>query len=863
MPVALRRSTRRAVHESEQNKQEESEAKMRACSKTTKPHTNADIGDHVIERTTRTGRSKKAKTVDNHAGAEANGASASPNPTEAPFAHDQNPPSVNEDVSEHASASLMALSSSTVSQDPKDHPDDQPSNDRTGTSTPKTPDMSILQELPSAISPTLPPFFASKRKRRSKHDVYSDEEDEDEEEGDASSPLQMVPPMSANSFIPAPTEPFFSRSLFKERSIYTLKHAYEGIAGVSAAKRRKLAAANQAVNGLLSSVLSVPSVTSHPQEALSTSQERYPTRLFPPDTPTDVLVAMNAALGGDFTKSIHQVSQEPDRPMSRLSREDHLRLMQLEELFRTNASLLSDSDRTTREYLLGLLAQEQDHYRRWQKQRIKQSGKLEHVDGAVKQVVEAYFTRAQERVKTLYRRYYVHSQALSISFTPASKSDPILTHKATLHKAGKLHKVTLPNLTVPLPIDFKSIVNDNPEHYLSIPESLESDPYFKTVPLAPNVDIITAPDALGAIIDLQSSPDNAWEIPVMVKTEGNAQRVYIQAPLPSKSMTIRDINQLFFDATMHQLCIDKIEDGVPLEQLGQTKDTEPTSNDRSGVIGRIDSPTYSPATPNLDYEQNFTYTIWEFGDLVLLIRYNIDAYAKEATDTSRLVCLRAKLEYHCDENMREEITDQERARWWLQSYLRGHAHVLLGHINVLKHAVIGVERKTMIDIFNNNRWNPMQHSKMLYHILLVPGDYLLMHKKGEWNVHVLKSVDQPTASSYDLHEAHQCLPAQEEATQVLIPWSGPHDQFPYTFPPRTHGEQKPCYQFAATGVCTRENCPYSHHKPATDKKKKAPANKKRKKHPQPPPNIPLQDFDRDENEKGSTDFDALIHAHKP
>lgn len=65
--------------------------------------------------------------------------------------------------------------------------------------------------------------------------------------------------------------------------------------------------------------------------------------------------------------------------------------------------------------------------------------------------------------------------------------------------------------------------------------------------------------------------------------------------------------------------------------------------------------------------------------------------------------IKTKLEYQLDLGS-EEITNLERARWWIYSYIRNNAHLILGHIDVLKNELVNVERRRMADIIPDGNW---------------------------------------------------------------------------------------------------------------------------------------------------------------
>jgi hypothetical protein len=103
---------------------------------------------------------------------------------------------------------------------------------------------------------------------------------------------------------------------------------------------------------------------------------------------------------------------------------------------------------------------------------------------------------------------------------------------------------------------------------------------------------------------------------------------------------------------------------------------------------------------------------------------------------------------------------------------------------------------------------------------LLPGQYVLAHKKGEsaLSLHVALEEGQEGKDGgrevYDLHTAHLSSGAtSEEITYIPVVWTGPPTQIPYTFtpsaPPRVPNVRY-CYAFVE-GCCPNPaTCPYPH-----------------------------------------------------
>ncbi|KAG9290572.1 hypothetical protein G9A89_020942 [Geosiphon pyriformis] len=219
---------------------------------------------------------------------------------------------------------------------------------------------------------------------------------------------------------------------------------------------------------------------------------------------------------------------------------------------------------------------------------------------------------------------------------------------------------------------------------------------------------------------------------------------------------------------------------------------------------------------------NLIYTLWSFGDLSLLIRCKAHGFIYDRDGKHpkpRIVGMKTKLEYQRDIGV-EEITNVERARWWIHTFIRGDAYLLLGRIDVLNNELFGVEQRPMTQIIPNKDW-PKPHSKLVQNVLkrlhssLPPGNYLLSHKKKDLHISVLKNVAaekvQSNLTSMDLYDLHAAYSQVSEIDFDTVPfvqlkWEGPVEQVPHTFPPRPLF----CYSFSDKGYCLKSSCPYPH-----------------------------------------------------
>jgi hypothetical protein len=245
-------------------------------------------------------------------------------------------------------------------------------------------------------------------------------------------------------------------------------------------------------------------------------------------------------------------------------------------------------------------------------------------------------------------------------------------------------------------------------------------------------------------------------------------------------------------------------------------------------------------------DDNQTYNLWRFGDLKVLIRCKIHGLipSHSATKGFRYVGVKAKLEYFPDIGW-EEVTVGETAKWWIYTFIRPDAHLILARVNVHNSRIMFVEHKDMPAILPPGCiFKPALSSKILFVILqkltsgqFGPGQYLLSHKPNDRHIAILKAVDSTKPSHspgqqqqhlfYDLHTSHASSGTTDTQTFPFIPpvWGPLPNQIPYTF--RINPDLRPdreikqkiqklaknikyCRAFADRGVCNKEDCPFPH-----------------------------------------------------
>ncbi|CAG8649501.1 27792_t:CDS:10, partial [Racocetra persica] len=571
---------------------------------------------------------------------------------------------------------------------------------------------------------------------------------------------------------------------------------------------------------------------------------------------------------------------------SSMSEEEHLKYLQLKTLSTTNPTLISEQDRN---FLLNMnerLQKEREEYIKWQYDRAQT--RLSFLNQNIADHVEHHLTFNRQRVIKEYPRFYELMFTIGLALPPPGPGEPTLKFKQTIKATGTCYKFSLQPLPKPIPIsrvkeywvhdkasdtfnasdptdllngsklnkDIENdinktlISNDNNGGKKTVPPAdywqkmcmpaVSKDPLIHSMVAQHKVDVVISSSGLCALVSLQASSDVELEIPICV-TESEAENsilktIYIDKPLVEKRLTPRKRNQLFYGVAFESLAL---KQGIDIKNV--LRPSEESSCDGPKNEGTND--TNDSEKSNDIHSGNLLYNLWSFGDINMLIRCKAHGFIQEPDMDKkvkiRMVGIKTKLEYQLDVGY-EDITNLERARWWIYTFIRNNAHLMLGRINVLNNELWTIEKKRMADIIPDGNW-PRPHSKMLHYILkklqsLPKGSYLFSHLKGEPHATVFKSTDidnidlsssssvtadnnpliivpEVTTHLYDLHKAHSQSPLLDMGTIPFIPlqWNGPPNQIPSTFPIRST-DKRPfyCFEFLRTGNCSNLDCSFPH-----------------------------------------------------
>jgi len=164
-----------------------------------------------------------------------------------------------------------------------------------------------------------------------------------------------------------------------------------------------------------------------------------------------------------------------------------------------------------------------------------------------------------------------------------------------------------------------------------------------------------------------------WDLPVVIRevTSASGEKrkvVFVDKPLLKPRATARERNQVYYNAVFQGLCLNPTGDTrVDFEQTRASKNLE----------------AGDPLNLNLNLkEDNLTYNLWNFGNMKILIRCKIHGVVRDPASNYnqlRMVGVKTKLEMDYETGgAMEEVTVDETARWWIYTYIRPDAHLMLG-----------------------------------------------------------------------------------------------------------------------------------------------------------------------------------------
>ncbi|XP_036370646.1 uncharacterized protein LOC115225888 isoform X2 [Octopus sinensis] len=194
---------------------------------------------------------------------------------------------------------------------------------------------------------------------------------------------------------------------------------------------------------------------------------------------------------------------------------------------------------------------------------------------------------------------------------------------------------------------------------------------------------------------------------------------------------------------------------------------------------------------------NISYTVWNFGELRILVRSRYHAVKSKNKQKKTFLHLLPKLEYQSKFGY-EETTQDELSKMWISSLIRKEIPVLKVRIDAFTSEIL------MYEIYNFpkilQKFNPVHCNTFLYNIFcklhsLKSSTYLLSHCAGETSCMISEAVsNRPTILncsdlyrkySKNINAAHPLnVPWIPLDTQLLTPYHISNGRIPATFNPK-------------------------------------------------------------------------------
>jgi hypothetical protein len=209
----------------------------------------------------------------------------------------------------------------------------------------------------------------------------------------------------------------------------------------------------------------------------------------------------------------------------------------------------------------------------------------------------------------------------------------------------------------------------------------------------------------------------------------------------------------------------------------------------------------------------FTYSLWTFGNLNLLIRTTDCGLLYQSNKTGKgslhSVNVFVKPEYQLTYGY-EQITTSEASRWWVNTYINPDSLCICARINPITAQLLKLDVLNQSNILTLSSFDPAKPMKMIHGILtrleklLRSGKYILSHSANDMHICVYEVMDaekggKAKKASYDLHLAHskevlveyeKYVPWVPIDPNIFLDWHIAYHRIPLTFLPVPKDELK-------------------------------------------------------------------------
>ncbi|KAJ2464434.1 hypothetical protein GGI03_003231 [Coemansia sp. RSA 2337] len=545
----------------------------------------------------------------------------------------------------------------------------------------------------------------------------------------------------------------------------------------------------------------------------------------PQDIPNDMLVAMmaiegvnNAEVASKLTAARNNAESAPNKdvaarlpkgyggPFSQLTTAEHRQFLELAQRMKTGAAL-GTRENADYQRLKPKVESEQQAFRL--QAREKAIPLLRNISESVNEAALGELAGIGAEALKSYPPVYVPVRATAIRASSAGYVP--LVYKDTLLQRGSCYLAEMPAIS-----EKKAGVAVLGESKSGEQRSLvmSRDPVAMDLAGRTGADVAISASALVALLTLPQSYNHEVVIPFRVVESAGAQEndpsdgagkdaqprrmVVVDKPLmPSHAATPRKLNQMHYEMAVRRQLVNRSR---PLELAG-------------GSLAKAPGMAVQAAE-----QDNANYTLWEFGDLRVLIRYSVHGFApKEAPSTATTtVTLETKLEYQLGSSSAEaamtsaggdayeDVSESERLAWWLGSYIRGSpSEVWVAHVDVHRSAITRMSRRTCGDLYSGDSAGGQPSTRGVVGVLqdllrLNAGQYMLVHRRRTWDATIYRALDESEAQAPPQRASEAVMSLAAELKPTLVPdltqlgvegdyvqaaWAGVPAQIPYTYAP--------------------------------------------------------------------------------
>jgi hypothetical protein len=310
-------------------------------------------------------------------------------------------------------------------------------------------------------------------------------------------------------------------------------------------------------------------------------------------------------------------------------------------------------------------------------------------------------------------------------------------------------------------------------------------------------------------------------------------------PLPPKSLRPRDVNAMAYRSKVCNI-LKKSQDNQSVssyicnsektvEQRNEQDEAMLVDNDLiiSGIVPKNGNVNHKDETNlgcgmshskgcNEKIDQTvsqFSYSLWTFGHLNLLIRTSDCGLLYQANKIGKgslhPVNVFVKPEYQLTFGY-EQITTSEASRWWVNTYINPDSLCICARINPITAELLKLDILNQLDILTVSSFDPAKPMKTIHGILtrleklLNSGRYILSHSTQDMHICLYEVMDgekdgKTKKASYDLHFAHskevlveyeKYVPWVPIDPNIFLDWHIAYNRIPLTFPPVPENEMK-------------------------------------------------------------------------